>query len=593
MHGLTEGRSVSLPKDEFQFKSDAMNSAASIEKSANIERWKVLIVDDDESVHQVTRLVLGDMQILGAELELFHVYSGKQACQFMERHPDVAVMLLDVMMETPHAGLDTVDYIRKNLANKFVRIILRTGHPGDMFETDVISRYDINDYKEKSELTDQKLKTALISAIRGYRDLHMITALMNSNQTLDNMVRERTLELEYANKKLRKEIDERIKSEALKERESRKLHRLQTILDSTLDMIGVFDPETYCFSYVNQGATLMTGYSRDELLGMESFALMPTISKSKFKSEYLQPLLDNQTCAICFETTQVRRDGEEVAVDVLLQHVEDGESSSFVCIIRDISERKRLERMKAEFVSTVSHELRTPLTSINGVLKLLNAGMLGELTAKSKEMVHIACTNTDRLSRLVDDLLDAERIRSGKMIFRFKPGDLVAIVKQAICNNQAYGARLHVRYQLIEAPSSAMVLIDADRIGQVLDNLLSNAAKYSPEGADVDVAVMSTERGYRVEVVDRGSGIPPEFVDRIFERFSQADSSTTRKVGGTGLGLNISKSIIEKHGGTLDFRSTPGVRTCFFFELDHLEHAKAKTTGVDEKKRGGINSVSK
>ena len=547
--------------------------------------WKVLIVDDDEGIHQITQLVLDGMTVLGAELTLMHAYTGKEACQVVAENPDIAVILLDVMMETQNAGLDVVDYIRQELANRFVRIILRTGHPGEMFETDVITRYDINDFKEKSELTDQKLKTSLITAIRSYRDLRKITSLSISNEHLEHLVRERTMDLELTNKQLKKEIEERKKSERQIEKESRKLARLQKILDSTLDMIGIFDVDSCNFIYVNKGASVMTGYSRDELLGMEPYCLMPNISKSKFREQFLKPLIKDKTASVTFIATQVRRDGEEVPVEVLLQYVEDQDSSAFVCIIRDVTERNKLDRMKSEFVSTVSHELRTPLTSINGVLKLLSMGALGATSEKAHEMIDVACSNTDRLMRLVDNLLDVERTNSGKLEFRFKPADLVAVVKQAIVNNQAYGDTWQIQYHLVEAPESASVLIDADRISQVLDNLLSNAAKFSHEGGDVDVSILVIDRGYRVEVVDRGVGIPAEFSDRIFEKFTQADGSSTRKIGGTGLGLSISKSIIEKHGGRLNFASTPGVRTCFYFDIEHVDQRKSSLPSREEKKK--------
>jgi len=233
----------------------------------------------------------------------------------------------------------------------------------------------------------------------------------------------------------------------------------------------------------------------------------------------------------------------------------------------DISERKRVERMKTEFVSTVSHELRTPLTSIHGSLGLVLGGAVGEVPVPARELLRIAESNSERLIGLVNDILDIEKIESGRMEFRMEVVDLNVLTEQVVTANRAYADRLGVKVDVVPAADSAEVMGDPARLAQVVTNLLSNAAKFSPEGETVEVTVRRGNGALRVEVADRGPGIPESFRERVFEKFTQADSSDTRSVGGTGLGLSICRAIIDTHGGTIGYESDPGLKTRFHFEL--------------------------
>ncbi len=210
-------------------------------------------------------------------------------------------------------------------------------------------------------------------------------------------------------------------------------------------------------------------------------------------------------------------------------------------VARDIEEQKRIEQLKNDFVSVVSHELRTPLTSIRGSLGLIAGGVAGELPAKARSLVDIAAKNCERLVRLINDILDVEKIESGQMGFRLAPVDLAALAGQAVESNRAYaeGYEVELRISFLgEAVEGrgARVWGDADRLLQVITNLISNAVKFSPRGGVVEVAVTRGEGEARVAVTDHGPGVPPEFRQRIFEKFAQADSSSTREKGGTGLG---------------------------------------------------------
>lgn len=269
------------------------------------------------------------------------------------------------------------------------------------------------------------------------------------------------------------------------------------------------------------------------------------------------------------EWTYVRKDGSHLPVllAVTAQRDENNEITGFLGIASDISERKKIDRMKNEFISTVSHELRTPLTSIRGSLGLVAGGVAGEIPVQAKGLIDIAYKNSERLVRLINDILDVEKIESGKMDLELKQQDLMPIIEQSIEANRAYGVTYGVTFEITAAMPDAQVKVDHDRLMQVMANLLSNAAKFSPANGKVEIAVRPGKLGARVMVSDRGTGIPETFRSRIFQKFSQADSSDTRQKGGTGLGLSISKAIIEKIGGEIGFENTAGGGTVFYFEL--------------------------
>ncbi len=256
-----------------------------------------------------------------------------------------------------------------------------------------------------------------------------------------------------------------------------------------------------------------------------------------------------------------------------------------LAIVRDISERKKAERLKNEFVSIVSHELRTPLTSIRGSLGLIAGAMAQELPPKVRSMVDIAHKNSERLVSLVNDILDIDKIESGKMVFNWKPVGFLAIVEQSIEANRAYAEHFDVTFVLQTDLQDVKVYADGERLMQVLANLLSNAVKFSPAGSEVQVAVTRCGDNIRVTVTDTGPGIPEEFHGRIFQKFAQADSSDTRQKGGSGLGLSISKAIIERHNGRIGFDTMPNEGTTFFFEVPELVEQDVAYSTLQHKPR--------
>lgn len=247
---------------------------------------------------------------------------------------------------------------------------------------------------------------------------------------------------------------------------------------------------------------------------------------------------------------------------------EQGRPKRMVGIIQDITDRKKVEQLKEEFVSIVSHELRTPLTPITGVLALLAGGGGGELSPRAQQMVDLALRNSHRLLYLIDDLLDIQKMSSGQMDFHLRELELAEVVRESLRVNVGLEHQNNIKFALTDRSEGATVRADKGRLIQVMTNLLSNAAKFSPPNCVVDVVVEPTEHHtVRVAVRDEGPGIPEEFRPRVFEKFAQADSSSTRKHGGTGLGLTISRSIIERLDGEIGFETELGEGTTFYFEL--------------------------
>ena len=255
-------------------------------------------------------------------------------------------------------------------------------------------------------------------------------------------------------------------------------------------------------------------------------------------------------------------------------------------MLRYAIERKRLERLKDEFVSTVSHELRTPLTSIAASLGLLVGKVAGILPGPAARLLSIAYTNSQRLIRLVNDILDIEKMESGQVIFNFKRVEVRSLIGQAIEANREFAEATGVQIRLEDACTVCDVRSDPDRLAQVVTNLLSNAIKFSPaDNADkekeVVVAIKNGTDVVRISVRDHGPGISADFKPRVFERFAQADATNARQKGGTGLGLSIVRQIVDRLGGEVGFAEAPGGGTIFHVELPRWEHVPGMAIDLD------------
>lgn len=355
--------------------------------------------------------------------------------------------------------------------------------------------------------------------------------------------------------------------------------RFSTLVENSIDSIMTLDPEGQILSY-NKASQGIFHYQPSEIIGKNFDLLFASPSKKEIFDYFLEAMNNQEInpSGIKKEVVCKRKEGEYFSAEISISPVSLEQTKQFICITRDIQERKQLETMKSEFVSNVSHELRTPMTSISGSLGLILSGRVGSLNPEVKKLLEIAFRNSERLGRLINDILDLDKMEMDKMVFHMEKLDLVSILQNVVELSKAYADKMHVSLVLEQPFSYLLVRADSDRLTQVLINLISNAIKFSPSSPAVDdpqqaVVTIRTERvdgRVRVSVTDRGQGIPTEFQHRIFQKFAQLDSADNRKLGGTGLGLCISKNIIEKMQGAIGFTSAPGKGTTFYIELNEV-----------------------
>ena len=354
----------------------------------------------------------------------------------------------------------------------------------------------------------------------------------------------------------------------------------ELILESVDDGIYGIDLDGK-LTFINDAGASALGYTREELLGRDVHEVIHHSHSdgtpySKSTSPILQALRRCESIRMRDEVFW-RRDGSSIPVEYSANPLmDDGQISGMVVAFQDVSERRRLEKMKDEFISTVSHELRTPLTSLRASLGLISSGSLDKRPEKQRQMIEMAIGNSDRLIRLVNDILDFDSVERGRLPLHRQPVEAVDLLRRAADVAHSAAAQANITFR-IEAPL-APVFADQDRILQVLNELVTNAIKFSPRETAIRLAAQpapaADPSGNPIApgevcfiVEDHGRGIPPEKLEHIFERFQQGDSSDSRALGGTGLGLALCRSIVEQHGGRIWAESTVGQGSRFLFTL--------------------------
>ena len=307
-------------------------------------------------------------------------------------------------------------------------------------------------------------------------------------------------------------------------------------------------------TFVNPAAARALAYSPNELIGREAHATFhdnqPDGTPYPVQGCYITEAIQGQQVANGEEDNYRRADGLSIPVEVTATPlVEDGQAIGAVVVFRDVTQRREVDRMKSEFVSMVSHELRTPLTAIRGSLGLIAGGAMGELTPSAGRMLDIALVSSERLSRLINEILDIERIESGILPMDPATHQAQALIEAAVGQVQMIAEEAGVRVSV--GDTEGLVYADADRVIQTLLNLLGNAIKFSHRGGSVSVRTKSHGAFVEFAIRDGGRGVPEDKLDRIFARFEQVDSTDAREKGGAGLGLFISRSIVERLGGRI------------------------------------------
>lgn len=416
------------PENEQIFQDDEeLFAPAEIDESPPQDTWEVLIVDDEEDIHQITHFVLDDYTYQGKRLSLISAYSAEEAKALFQQHSKVALILLDVVMETNDAGLKLVKYIREVEQNRFVRIILRTGQPGYAPEKEVILKYDINDYKNKTELTDQKLFTAITASLRSYSDIMTIESF---RQHLEEKVAERTRELNDKNQELVK---------------------------------------------VNQE--------------------------------------------------------------------------------------------KNEFLAIAAHDLKNPLASIQTLANLIKTSFEDFPKAKLLEFAHMIEISSQKMFELIKNLLDVNAIESGKMNLSLDILDMRHIVLVILENYmepaKAKNIRLHVQSEDQKYP----IFADKLATNQVLENLISNAVKYSPRGKNVYIRILQHDQNVRCAIQDEGPGLNEKDRAKLFGKFARLGPRPTGNEHSTGLGLFIVKKLVATMKGKVWCETEVGKGSTFILEL--------------------------
>jgi PAS domain S-box-containing protein len=346
-------------------------------------------------------------------------------------------------------------------------------------------------------------------------------------------------------------------------------NRFEALFNALPDPVVVTDGELR-ITTVNPAFERVFGYAGPEVVGRTPRFLFGDPTQFETAELLIRDSLRTGTRRVVDASLRDQA-GRPVEVELNARALRDGQDGTTSLLIHahDVTERKRVSRMKDQFISTVSHELRTPLTAINGAIKLIHATQRNELNETAIGLLEIADRNGERLLRLVNDILDLERAAAGRLKLELRELRVADVVDGALRAIQPFAQELQVRLEMQGDPSP-WVRGDAQRLEQVLLNLLSNAVKFSPAGAAVTVEISTTPERVRMAVADTGPGIPVEFQPRLFEHFSQSPDGQARRQGGSGLGLSIAKALAEQMGGSIGFETTPGIGTRFHVELTRV-----------------------
>ena len=357
-------------------------------------------------------------------------------------------------------------------------------------------------------------------------------------------------------------------------KQSEEQAKLLNIIDSLPDFIGISDLKGN-LQYHNKSAKLLVGLPEDydmsqkNIKDMHPSHIIEMMEKTIIPTVFKKDMWKGNSFLL-------HANGREIPVSQIITLYRDKNRSPvcFTTIMRDITEQNEIDRIKKEFISTVSHELRTPLTSIRGSLGLIIGSFSKDLPEKINKLLKIASNNSERLILLINDILDIDKIASGQMRFNMKEEIFSYITQQAVQENMSYAEKFNTNINLEPINKNIKINIDADRYAQVLSNLLSNAAKFSKSGGNIDVTTKKIKNNIRISVQDYGNGIPEKFRSQIFNKFYQVDSSSIRSKGGTGLGLHISKEIVEKMGGKIGFDIKTNKGTIFWVEFPIINDRK-------------------
>ncbi len=501
-----------MSKLKFKISSKTTNKASST------ARWKILIADDDEQIHLVTRIVLKDLEFLNQPIELISTYSGKETLQVMQDIPDINIILLDIMMEKDDAGLNVVQTIREEIKNHCVQIIIRTGQPGLVPEYQVVTHYEVNGYIEKTDLQAHKLKSIIQTSLRSYHELY--TAEQN-RQNLAALIN----------------------------------HSSETIIN--INHKG----EIINF---NPAASTMFGYNKEDIIGKNiSYLLIPP-----FDQDYLDFIKSYHNAShntAMREMVAIKKDQSTFPIELSLSAFFFNNAYTFSSIIRDISTRKQQEitliknkekaeeanAVKTKFLSMMNHELRTPLNAIMGFGQLLQANE--KLSSYQNTCLKHMLDASHHLLHLIDDLLDLAKIENKELKVDITSVDITTIIEHTLnlCIPLAQKYQIKI---INNIPSLPFVDADPLRLTQVFTNILSNAIQYNRPNGTVTLSAQLKNPYLYIHLIDTGLGIDNEKLNKIFQPFQRLHYYC-HTISGAGAGLSISKDLMTQMNGKIKVQS--------------------------------------
>jgi signal transduction histidine kinase/DNA-binding NarL/FixJ family response regulator len=569
-----------------------IDDAGTAPETSTARKWKIAVIDDDQAVHEGTRFALSDYVLHGQTLEILSAYSAAEGRTLMRAHPDIAAVLLDVIMETDAAGLDLVEFIRNDIKNETVRIILRTGQPGQAPERRVIVHYDINDYKAKTELTADKLFTSLTAALRSYQQLER---MVQTRRGLEIIIDAASTLYDF---KSMQRLAEGV------------LTQIASLLN--VDCAGILVlrdggavGDDFSVLAGSGCYSRFTGAAGSKLLDPDLRAMVEAAFKRR-KHEFFDQrsvlyirtgsgrevvvLLQAQRQLSETDRSLVEIFGSRLSIAfdnvILYQQLHEANTQledrvaqrtrALMQANRRLSSQwLRLQRangFKNEILGTVAHDLKNPLGVILGrtemLTELIGAGSPKDSVTAQVEHIRDA---TKRLTLMVDHLISDAMADAFDITIRREPVDIAGLVSEVADANQPLATNKQQAIT-VSAPPNIVTMCDADRMREAIDNLVSNAIKYSPIGGKIAVVVSQQQKNSIIRITDEGAGLSPEDLGRLFGRFQRLSAKPTAGESSTGLGLSIVKRIIDMHGGQVKADSAgPGQGSTFTVILPATE----------------------
>jgi signal transduction histidine kinase/response regulator of citrate/malate metabolism len=545
--------------------------------AAPTRKWKVAVIDDDAAVHEGTRFALSDYALNGQTLEILSAYSAAEGEKLMRDNPDIAAVLLDVIMETDSAGLELVEFIRNELKNETVRIILRTGQPGQAPERRVIVDYDINDYKAKTELTADKLFTSLTAALRSYQQLER---MVQTRRGLEIIIDAASTLYDF---KSMQRLAEGV------------LTQIASLLN--VDCAGILvlrdgkDANDEFSVLAGSGCyrRYIAANANSEPLDPEVRALVKTAFEKR-KHEFLESRSvlyvrtgSGREVVVLLEAAKDLSDTDRALVEIfssrlsvafdnviLYEQLQSANTQledrvaqrtrALMSANRRLSAQwlrlQRANAFKNEVLGTVAHDLKNPLGVILGRTEMLKELISGAMASKENSIAQVDHISdaTKRLTQMVDHLISDAMADAFDITIRREPVDIAALVMETVETNRPQASNKQQTIH-VQAPPERMTMCDGDRMREAIDNLLSNAIKYSPIGGKIGLTVAYEGDNALIHVADQGPGLSPEDLGRLFGRFQRLSAKPTGGESSTGLGLSIVKRIVDMHGGKVTANS--------------------------------------